>query len=184
MRLPKAQSPPQKALQGRSTEAELIKLRVSGLDQEPSCAARPVLTTRTALLLVSLFQPHVLVGTIHSYLLGLTVLCLDHCSPVAFAADVSSQPATEQQQAGGQGLESLDAHMQAAAEPVKGASGSSAPTGLEAIEVPPCSSLAPMLPKCLLCTCCLLVGGLFCIMFSCSRCLLRVLCIAPCLLQP
>ena len=68
MRLPKAQSPPQKALQGRSTE-KLIKLRVSGLDQEPSCAARPVLTTSTALLLVSLYQAHMLVGTNHSYLL-------------------------------------------------------------------------------------------------------------------
>ena len=69
MRLPKAQSPPQRALQGMSTEADLIMLRVSGLDQQPSCAARPVLTARTALLLVYLLQTRLSVRIIHSYLM-------------------------------------------------------------------------------------------------------------------
>ena len=69
MRLPKAHSPPQRALQGMSTEAELIMLRVPGLDQEPSCAARPVLTTKIALPLISLRQPRLLVGMVYSYLL-------------------------------------------------------------------------------------------------------------------
>ena len=44
-------------------------LCVSGLDQEPSCAARLVITARTALLLIHLLQPRLLVGMTYSYLL-------------------------------------------------------------------------------------------------------------------
>ena len=44
-------------------------LRVSGMDQEPSCAARPVPIARTALLLVHLLQPRLSVCITCSYLL-------------------------------------------------------------------------------------------------------------------